>query len=192
MTGEEIKRLFNRLERLVEATQQKSGEGTTWVVTFPDGETHHYIFRNIRSLEKVEDDVSNLFLWLWNAKDYLKHRAKTRGLDHNFVEQAVNNDPCLCICADLSNRLKHSRRDYSRSGKFPRLGRLKFTAPQSIFRSITFRAFEVDLDINDPSGLEFQMPIIDKTGNEIGDAFEYAATAIRMFETLKNEIELAT
>lgn len=192
MTSEEIQWCFKRLARLVKATQQKSGDGTTWDFTFPNGETHRYIFRNIKSFEQVKDNVIDLLIWLWSAKDWLRKRAATKGRNHNFVERVVNNDPHLRLCADLANGLKHGGLEHSRTDKFPRLGEVRFTAPQSVFRSITFRAFEVDMDINDPRGVEFQMPIIDKAGNEIGDAFEYAAAAIRRLETLRDEIELAT
>ena len=48
------------------------------------------------------------------------------------------------------------------------------------------------MDINDTSLVEFQMPIIDNTGKEIGDAFEYAAEAIYRLEKLRKEIELHT
>jgi hypothetical protein len=192
MNGEEIKELFNRLARLVEATQQKSGDGTAWDYTFPNGETHRYVLRNIKSHEELEDNVFNLFIWIWNAKDYLKRRAETKGLDPKHVERAVKDDPLLLICADLANLLKHGKLKKSRSGKFPKLGSVKFNAPQSAIRSIIVRAFEVEIDFANPNGVEFKIPILDKADNQIGDAFEYAAEAIHRLEKLREEIELHT
>jgi len=189
MTGSEIQELFNRLARLSEATQHKAGGGTAWDYTFPNGETHRYILRNIKSPEELEDNVFNLFIWIWNAKDYLKNRAESKGHDPKYVERVVKDDPLLLICADLANWLKHAKLKKSRSGKFPKLGSVKFTAHQSTIRSIIVRAFEVEIDFANPDGVEFHIPILDKADNQIGDAFEYAEEAIRRLETLRGEIE---
>jgi hypothetical protein len=62
MTSNDIEALFQRLGRLVNASQQKGGNGTAWDYKFPNGETHHYIIRNIKSHLDVEDSVSNLLI----------------------------------------------------------------------------------------------------------------------------------
>ena len=191
MTGKEIQKLFGRLARLVEATQQKSGDGTAWDYTFPNGETRRYIFRNIKSPEKIEDSVYSLLIWIWIAKDYLKLLAETKGRNPNQTERVCSDDPHLNVCADLANRIKHGRLNRSRSGKFAKLGEVRFTVPQSAVRSITFRVFEVEVDIAQASGVEFQIPIIDAAGKEIGDAFEYASAAISRLESLRDGTELA-
>lgn len=192
MLGEEIKQLFNRLARLVEATQQKSGDGTEWDVTFQNGETHSYVIRNIKSHDEVEDQVFNLLIWIWNAKDYLKFSLETKGGDPNYIERIINDDPALSLCADLANWLKHGRLKKSRTYKFPKLGKVRMIVPQSAIRSIVVRAFEVDIDISNPDDVECQMPIFDEAGNKIGEAFECAAAAIRRLEKIREDIEQMT
>jgi hypothetical protein len=191
MTGEEIHENMEHLARLIKAAQQKSGDGTAWDVTFPNGENHRYIFRNIRSLVEVKFNVETLLKWIWDVKDLLKHRARAKGLDERHIENVCYDDPHLTLCGVLANWLRHGKPKSRREGKFARLGEVRFMIPQSAIRSITFRSFEVDMDINDPSGVELQMPIIDKGGNEIGDAFEYASAAIHRLELLRDEIELS-
>jgi len=190
MTEEEIQELFKRLARLMDATQERSGNGTAWNYTFPNGEVHRYIIRNIKNINETEDDIYNLILWIWNTKDYLKLRSNTNGHNFNNIEKFINNDYYLCMCADLANYLKHGQLRNSRSGNFPTLGRIQFTVPQSSIRNSCFRAFEVDID-PDPRGVELEIPIIDKDGNKIGDAFEYCELAIQRLEMIKNEIELS-
>jgi len=189
MTSEDIDGLFKRLGRLVNATQVKAGSGTEWNYTFPNGETHRYIINNIRAHNEVEDAVGNLLIWIWNAKDYLKIRTETKGQHGRFIEEFINSDPNLPICGDLANRLKHGETSKSRSGKFPRLGSVFFTAPQSAITRFTFRAFEVSVDIGDPDGVDFRIPVLDKDGNELGDVFQVMTSAIEVLENLRNEIE---
>lgn len=189
MTLEEIEGLFKRLARLVDASQVKAGNGTEWDYTFPNGETHRYIINNIRALNEVEDSVSNLLIWIWNAKDYLKLHAEAKGQPAKFIEDYINSDPCLPICGDLANRLKHGEATKSRSGKFPRLGSVCFSAPQSAITSLTFRAFEVAIDIGNPDGVDFRIPVLDKDENEVGDVFNFISSAVASLERLRADVE---
>lgn len=189
MTGEEITELFERLGRLVDATKQKGGSGTAWDYTFPDGETHRYMILGLKSHAEAEDNAFNLLIWIWNAKDYLKRRAEVNGKDFRIVEDTVNTDPHLPICGDLANRLKHGELKDSRSGRYPRFGTVSFKAPQAAIGSLSFRAFEVEMEIANPNLVEFSLPVIDQTGEEIGDAFEYAARGVEALERLQARIE---
>lgn len=189
MTSEEIEGLFKRLARLVDASQVKAGNGTEWDYTFPNGETYRYIINNICSHNEVEDSVCNLLIWIWNAKDYLKLRAEAKWQSAKFIEEFINSDPSLPICGDLANRLKHGETNKSRSGKFPRLGSVCFSAPQSAISRLTFRAFEVAIDIGDPDGVDFRIPVLDKDENEVGDVFRFIASAIASLERLRAEVE---
>ena len=192
MTGAEIATLFERLGRLVAATKQKAGDGTAWDHTFPNGETHRYVIRGLKSHAEAEDSAYNLLIWAWSAKDYLKKRAEALGRNGRAVEQAVNNDPDLAICADPANRLKHGSLDRgSRSGLNPRFGQVSFRAPQTAVGSLTFRAFEVEAQIEDPSQVDFLLPVLNNAGEEIGDAFVYAQTAILALERMRDGIEPA-
>ncbi|MBI5484310.1 MAG: hypothetical protein HY888_07610 [Deltaproteobacteria bacterium] len=189
MTHKDIETLFLRLARLVHASQEKAGTGTAWDYSFPNGETHRYIFRNIRSHIEIEDCVSNLLIWIWNTKDYLKLRLEAKVLDPKLVEQFINNDSNLLVCRDLAIQLKHGKADLSRSGKFPRLGEVSFSAPQSAISTFTFKAFEVDIDIGNPNEIEYRIPILDKDGNEFGEAFELITSSISGLEKLRDDIE---
>lgn len=56
---------------------------------------------------------------MWNAKDYLKKRARAVGESPQAIEDIVNSDRALAICPDLANSQKHGGLD----GKFePRSG----------------------------------------------------------------------
>jgi len=189
MTGRRIADLFERLGRLVTATKQKAGEGSSWSYTFPDGETHRYVIRGLKSHAEAEDSAFNLIIWIWNAKDHLIQRANTRGQDSRLVEDAVNADSALPVCADLANRLKHGQLRWSRSGRYPSFGVMSFTGHQASIGSLTFRAFEVEVQIADPSLVEFSLPVIGQDGAEIGDAFELAGRAVSALEAIKARIE---
>lgn len=171
------------------ATKQKAGSGTAWDYTFPDGETHRYVIRGLKSHAEAEDSAFNLIIWIWNAKDYLKQRAEAIGKDARIVEDAVNADLHLPICGDLANRLKHGELKHSRSGRYPRFGTVSFEAPQAAIGSLTFRPFEFEMQIANPSLVEFHLPVIDQTGEQIGDAFEYAGRGVAALERLQARIE---
>jgi len=192
MTGTEIAELFERLGRLVAATKQKAGDGSVWDYTFADGETHRYLIRGLKSHAEAEDSAFNLIIWTWNAKNHLKRRAESSGQDTQMVEDAVNADPVLPICADLANHLKHGHLKRSRSGLYPCLGSVSFEASQGAVGSLIFRAFEVEVMIADASLVEFRLPIIDQAGAELGDAFECAARGLAALERLKARIEEGT
>ena len=192
MTGADITELFNRLGRLVAATKQTSGSGTAWSYTFPDGETHRYVIRGLKSHAEAEDNVFNLIGWIWNTKDYLKRRAKSIGKDPDVVEKAVDADQSLSICADLANRLKHSELRRSRSGRYPSFGKISFTVPRAAIRSLTVRAFEVETDVEDPTLVEFRLPVLDQTGEDIGDAFDYSERALAALERIHESLESKT
>jgi len=189
MTAKDLEELFKRLDRLVNASQVKIGNGTEWDYTFPNGETHRYIIHNIRSHNEIEDCVSNLLIWIWNAKDYLKLRAGAKGVSPKLIEEFINSDHDLPICGDLANRLKHGETSKSRCGKFPRLGPVCYAAPQTAIQSLSFRAFEVAIEIGDPAEVDFRIPIIDKNDNELGDVFQVMASAIAGLERLHLEVE---
>lgn len=189
MTGVAITQLFERLGRLTAATRQKAGNGTAWDYTFPDGETHRYVIRGLKSHAEAEDSAFNLLIWVWNAKDYLKRWAESNGKNARIIEDAVTANTALAVCADLANRLKHGDLKRSKSGRFPRLGVVSFEIPQAALGSLTFRAFEVEMEIADPALVEFHLPVVDNTGGEMGDAFEYAGRGIGELERVRAAVE---
>jgi hypothetical protein len=193
MTSSDIKALFQRLGRLVQASHKKEGDGMVWDFCFPDGETHHYVIRNIQSHLDVEDSVSNLLIWIWNSKDYLQHRLQARGFDPKYVkeyaEQFIDDNHQLAVCGDLAIRLKHGTPYRSRTKMFPRLGTVGYTIPQTAIRTLSFKAFEVDIDVGYPNEVEYRLPILDKDGLEMGDSLEFATAATSSLETLWKAIE---
>jgi hypothetical protein len=190
MTREEIAELFERLGRLVAATKRLAGDGTTWDHTFSNGHTQRYVIRGLKSPAEVKDSACNLVLWIWNARDYLKNRAKSLGRDVKEVEKAMSDDHDVVICADLAERLKHSGSPRnSRSGLAPRLGKVSFQAPQTAISSLSFQAREIEISIEDPSQVACLLPVLDEAGKEIGDAFVCAQRALLSLERIRDAIE---
>ena len=147
------------------------------------------MIRGLKSHAEAGDSAFNLIIWIWNAKDYLKRRARARRQRPQIVEDAVNADSALAVCADLANRLKHGELRSSRSGRYPTFGVVSFTGPQASIGSLTFRAFEVEVEISDPGLVEFSLPVIDNNGAELGDVFDVAGQALATLEELKTRIE---
>jgi hypothetical protein len=189
MTRREIIELFERLARLSNGAKETKGEASTWTYTFPDGETHSYILTGLKSHVEIDDAVKSLLLWIWSAKDYLKICAEDHGKTGRSVEETIDDYPNLQICADLANRLKHLKLEWSRTGLFPYLGKLRCSIPQEAINSITFRAFEVETEVADPNLVTVTLPVFDQNGNELGDAFEYARKAITDLEKIRETIE---
>ena len=188
MNDTTVMQLFERLSRLTAATKQHTGDGTTWDYTFPDGETHRYVIRGLKSHSEVEDSAFNLLIWVWNAKDYLKRWAELNGKVAQVVEDAVNSDECLMVCADLANLLKHGALKHSRSGQYPRFGVVSFEAPQAAIGSLTIFAFAVEIGIANPSLVEFRLPVVNNRGILIGDAFKYAEGGVAALERVRTNI----
>lgn len=174
---------------MVNATAQKTGDTFAWQYTFENGETHRYIVRGLKSPKEIEDSVCNLLIWIWNAKDYLKRRAKSVGKNPQHVEDAVNEDKYLPVCADLANRLKHGTPNKSRSNLYPRLEEVRFEVPQNALQSLTFRAFEVEIQVAEPSLVQFSQPVLDHSDGSIGDVFDFIKNGIASLEKIRGEIE---
>ena len=136
----------------------------------------------------MEDDIANLLIWVWNSKDYLKNFLKSKGGNPQFIETFIDNDEYLPVCGDLANQLKHGLLKKSRSGKFPKLGALRYTVPQSAIGALTIGAFEVDVEISIPKEVEFYQPVFDQSGNEIGNVLDILTKAISRLETLRNQL----
>ena len=186
----DVVKLFDRLQRLVAASKQKTGNVSSWDHASHTGETHRYTITGLKTHEEVEDSMCNLLIWVWNAKDYLKKRAVAIGKRGQLVEQAANKDRSLMICADLANRLKHgASRKSSRSHLNPRLGNVSFRIPQETIGSLTFGAYEVDVDVKDPNQVNFSLPVIGNTDDDIGDAFDIAEKAICALERIRESVE---
>ena len=95
MTSSELENLFSRIVRLHITAQERVGDGIAWDYTFENGETIQYEFKGIRNRDEVQDAISNLLIWIWNAKDHLKERATALGQDGQLVETTINSETQL-------------------------------------------------------------------------------------------------
>lgn len=185
MKTEDINKLFGRINRIKERLNLKDGAGTSWDYAFDNGEVHKYTLKGVKSPDEVEDDIANAFIWLWSLKDYIKKPME----DKDWVEGRINDNSCLSICADLANGLKHGSLDRkSRSGKKPKLGKLKYKIPQTAIGKLTVGAFDVGIDVNNAHLVVWEMPILDEQNNLIGDAFEYLDHCIDAWELIANDL----
>lgn len=194
MDFSELEKLLERSDRFRRKLQIKDGQGTKWSYTFENGETHFYSIEGIKPPEDIEDEVATIFIWLWSLKDYVKKYVMNKGKSKNWVESRVNADPYLCICADLANSLKHGGLDSKfkpRSNKNPKLGKLKYQIPQKAMGSLTVGAFDVGLDVSNPSLVVLEMPVTGNNNRVLGDALKYLDYSLKAWEGIVNEAENA-
>ncbi|MCX6149008.1 MAG: hypothetical protein NTX22_00625 [Ignavibacteriales bacterium] len=186
MKYSEILILFSKLSRLNKKLSDFGGKGTGWSYTFDDGTTTKYTIHKFRDFESIQDDVENYFLWLWNLKDYLKSISKNK----QMIEDFVNNDINLKVSGDIANRLKHSTLRESRSGLFPKLGKLKVTISQNNIAKITFYKDEVEIDPKEANDAELSLPVYDCNENEIIDSFELIRIAEKEWDKLFQQVKV--
>jgi hypothetical protein len=191
VNAEELNRILARLKRLECRLADKDGIGMAWSASVSDGSSHKYIIKGVKDLDRIGDDVETMFIWLWSFKDYLKEYARSLDKSDKWVEAEASADPCLSVCADIANRVKHGNLRESRSGKWAQLGKLTYSVPQEAMGQITFRVFEVELDISNANLVTFAMPVLDANGRTIGDAFKFLERGVLRCEELLSEIERA-
>jgi len=191
MTSSELNELFERVQRLSVKLEDKNGDQFQWDAILSDGTEVTYVVKNLKNLNDLQDEISNLFIWTWNIKDYLKEFIKKQGLCKFDIERMVNRCESLSVCADLANRLKHGNLSKSRSGHFPRLGKMKLEAGQEAFSSIAFREKEVEFDFSNPQLVKFSVPVISKTNKFLGDGFNFVFKSIDRWEEYFEEIKNA-
>ena len=69
-----------------------------------------------------EDDVYAFFMNCYHLKDWIKKDPAAASVA-NMVENYINNNPELSLCADICNGLKHFHFNRDRSGKSPEFGK---------------------------------------------------------------------
>jgi len=178
----EVKKVMERVSRLFELANSAKGNGTSWTYVFPDGIETTYILNDVKAMEELEDEIFNAFIWFWNFKDYLKALLEHQGGNPNRIEKLVNDDLKLAVCADIANRLKHGSLIRSRSGKYPTLGSLGYTFPQSAMKKLTIRGSGIEIDSQNHEDIEIKLPIVDPSNAEIGQAFDFLSYAIATWE----------
>ncbi|RMG81030.1 MAG: hypothetical protein D6712_17050 [Chloroflexi bacterium] len=178
----EVEKVLRRACRLAEMAKNAKGTGVSWSCVFPDGERTTYILNEIKTREELEDQIFNAFIWFWNFKDYLKALLEKQGKNPDRIEKLVNNDIKLALCADIANSLKHGALTRSRSGMFPKLDSIGYTFPQNTIKKITIRGPEIELDFQNHAEIEIKMAILDSSKNVVGQALDYLAYGIGVWE----------
>jgi len=98
---------YNRLNRLYESFKEIN-----------DGKIHD------KSSEFYQDVVYAFFMNCHHLKDWIKNDPAAASVTNN-VENYINNNPDLRLCADICNGVKHLRRVSNRSGERPEFGKKK-------------------------------------------------------------------
>lgn len=104
-----------------------------------------------------------------------------------MIEDIVNNDPALRICADLANSQKHGGLDPSdkpRSGQNPAISPVKYSASSANggIRSIAFGSDGLVVPEFDPEKTDITMEVRNDAGVVIGDALELLNRAVSRWE----------
>ncbi len=189
MTIGDVKELFDRVGRIIGRIRDKAGQGAEWKVESPDYGTQTYKITGVKSYQELEDDFANLSVWVWSIKDYLKKLASSLGKDPNDVERFVDADMDLKICSDPANTAKHAKLNRkSRTGQYLRMGRLRYTVPLKATSGLTFSGNENNqiIDVSQPDAVEIIVPVLDQSGNEVGEAFTTFRNGVRAWERLLN------
>jgi hypothetical protein len=184
MTGPDVEKLFSRIARLKAAIAEKRGAGAEWDYSFPDGTMTTYRITKVKPPEVVADELEQVFVWAWTLKDYLKELAASAGRPAQSVENLVNSDSNLQLCADLANREKHARLKQSRSGKFAKLGKPRYTVPQEGIGALLVTPSPVVIDVSKPELVELRVPIENELGAVVGDALDVLDGVVGNWEQL--------
>jgi hypothetical protein len=119
----------------------------------PYGEVHTSGMVGVRTHAEGMDSAENFIKWIWDSKDYLKKRAESVGKKGARIEEYVNQNFFLSVCADLANGLKRGGLDKSRKSRSqmsPRLGQVSFTFPQAAIESLVFGDHHVAVNVSNP------------------------------------------
>jgi len=177
MNKSDFTKLYDRVQRSHDAVYSKASSGFVQSHKLPDGSSTHIEVVGIKPPEQLEDELLNLFIWLWSMKDYLKTLCATRGIAGNRIEHIANVERSLSIAADIANRAKHGVLRESRSGDFAKLQNVRISIPQSAVASIAFGKPAVRITVAIPDDAEFFAEIGFDSGIAPVDAFQTASQA---------------
>jgi len=188
MNLEDFKKIFERAKRIRGRLEIKDGVGTNWSYTFENNESHEYVINGVKPPEEIQDDIESIFVWLWSLKDYVKKYSMKKGRPQNWLEEKINSDLSLCLCADIANSLKHGGLDRkTRTGKKPKLGPVTYSFGKDAMESLVFYAFKVETNIKNPEKVNLKMDVFDESGLIIGDAFGLIDYGINAWEAIMYE-----
>jgi hypothetical protein len=182
MNKSEFEKLHNRVQRSHDAVFCKANMGFSRSQRQFDGSVTEIEIVGIKAPEQLEDELLNLFIWLWNMKDYLKALCPSCGIASNRIEHIANAERCLTITADIANRAKHGGLRESRSEDFARLQHVGFSVPMSALSSIAFEKPAVRIVVGIPDNSEMYAEIGFDSGADPVDAFLTASQALEAWQ----------
>lgn len=182
MNKSDFAKLCERVQRSHDAIYDKASSGFVQSQKHRDGSSTQIEIVGIKAPERLEDELLNLFIWLWSMKDYLKTLCENRGIAGSRIEQIVNVERPLSIAADIANRAKHGVLRESRSGDFAKLQNVMISIPQSSLASISFDKPAVRITVDTPEDAELWAEIGFESGLTPVDAFQTATQAFTAWQ----------
>ena len=98
-----------------------------WPKGTVDFEQSSFVVIGVKPLVHVQDDIETAFIWCWSIKDHLIEQltALNPQLKKQEVESEIDTYPCLVLCSDVANGLKHKTLNKSRGQQFAKLSVLQ-------------------------------------------------------------------
>lgn len=192
---EKTKRLLARINRLLGQIQIRDGSDFIHPAKYITGEIGTFTIRGLKSYEEYDDEISELAVWIWSLKDHLKELAGEKGIAKKKLEEVVNNDKNLQICADLANTEKHGKLKESRSGLYAQYGGFSITLMEKGICNINTmlllgeKGENIIIEPVDHNKIQIYFEITDKDGNLLGEAFEILNKALEKWEEIYDKIQ---
>ncbi|EKJ99357.1 hypothetical protein RBSH_05331 [Rhodopirellula baltica SH28] len=183
MNFADFTQLRSRIERAHATIHAKAHVGFAKQQVAQDGSSCSIDVRGVKSPEQLEDEILNLFIWVWSMKDYLKELCRHGNVNPKKIEDLVNTESSLMIAADIANRSKHGELRQSRTGEFAKLQDVQIALPQNIIQSIGFHDSTIQIEVAIPDDAELNATIAFDSGAPSQNAFTVAQDAISAWET---------
>ncbi len=183
MTPADLDAVRARIERAFRTAVSAEGRGyeQAYQATGTDFTT---IFRaiGVKAPAQLEDELLNLFIWIWSLKDYLKAAFVAQGIPADLVEDEANGCRALMYVADIANRAKHGELRKSRSGEFAELVDVGHVVPQEAIERIVVAGPEVTIHVKNPEKVVLRATV--RTGSgAAADALAILNEAMNCWET---------
>ena len=146
--------------------QEQYNRLNRWYIRFKeinDGKIHN------TPSEYYQDDVYAFFMNCYHLKDWIINDTAAASVANN-VENYINNNPELSLCADICNGLKHLRLISDRSGERPKFGKKR--------GNLVIGSGPITI------ALKYEI----KTNSGTIDAFDLATKCIKAWEIFINSI----
>ncbi|MDD5215306.1 MAG: hypothetical protein PHQ03_07200 [Methylococcales bacterium] len=178
----ELQEILSRVKRVINRVHKKEGVIFQQSHVLDDGIEHTFTVTGVKSPLELEDDLLELFIWVWSIKDYLKEFYKANNRDPNIIEKLVDDSETLQYISDIANRAKHANLRKSRSNKFAILVDVGIEVPQTAISKIIFGAFSVHTDVSKSSEVRLKAFIKIPNSEEKMDAFAILNAGIQIWE----------